>query len=169
MNLEHLRRIHSALDMLVALNRHPQAVDEPTNDFETAVNEWFALQRLQEEIKSLMKPVDQEERTKRDALAASLRAFYGENLKEGVNNYELSNHRVLKFENKVKREIDASALENAKDEYEKAPTPGVLFTDLLRVKYELEKRPYNKLGPASTKAVSHMITSKLEAPTLRIE
>jgi hypothetical protein len=169
---DHLKRIAEALERYGMMNHQP-AVDEPANDFEKVVNEHAALQAMLEEVKSLLKPAEAAERRLRDGIADSLRAFYGVDLKEGVNNYELSNGRFVKFTHKVDRKIESSMVVAAREAYEAAPDKpaGVAFDDLLRVKYELTATPFKKLasGSAASTAVSRMLVTKFAAPSVKVD
>lgn len=170
MNRAHLERILNSLDRERQVN-HRLAVDEPANDFENTVNEWHELSTLLAHMKSLIKPLEAEERKFRDAISDSLRAFYAAELKEGMNNYELSNGRKLKFGHKVDRKVETSMVGVAREEYAKAPVEGVPFDAIIRVKYELEARQYKKTltSPAALAALGRMITTKFAAPTLEVD
>lgn len=169
---DHLQRIADALERYGMMNHQP-AVDEPANDFEKIVNEYAALQAMIEEVKSLLKPAEAAERRLRDGIADSLRAFYGVDLKEGMNSYELSNGRFVKFTHKVDRKIEPSMVVAAREGYDAAPDKpaGVAFDDLLRVKHELAATPFKKLaaGSAASNAVSRMIVAKFAAPTVKVD
>lgn len=168
--MDHLSRIIQGLQLFQQQNRSP-VVEEPAQAFEKAVNDWHSMQQLVQEVKKLLKPLEAEERKARDGIAESLATFYGADLKEGVNNYELSNLRVLKYTHKVDRKIDNGLVAVAREAYTQADDkPELPFDDLLRVKYELAATPYKKVtGPNAKLAVSRMITSKPAAPTLTVE
>lgn len=148
-----------------ARSNFPPAIEEPANDFESAVNKYADIVDLQELVKKLMKPVNDEERAQRDAISESLRAHFGDKLKEGVNDYKLSNGRKLKLTHKIDRKIDESSIEIARDAY----TGEIAFDDILRKKYELSKRDFDKLTYADELAISRMIVSKLAASTLKVD
>lgn len=164
---DHLSRIIDALSWYQQGNRQP-AIPEPTDDFERFVNSWEEMKALQDEIKALLKPLDADERKARDAIAESLRGFFGDKLKEGVNNYELSNLRKLKFTHKVDRKIEPSLIPVARAAYEKTK-PDQSFDDLLRVKYELAAAPFKKLQGEAATAVSRMLVTNVAAPTLEVD
>lgn len=167
---EHLDRIREGLEHYSVENHQP-AIDEPANDYEKSVNELHALQGLQEEIKDLVKTLNEDERALRDSLAEGMRTFLGKDLKEGMNNYTLSNRRKLKFNNKVKREIVTPNISTAREAYAEAPDATIDFDRFLRVKYELDRKEFEKLvagGPAA-KAVAKMITSKYAAPEMEVD
>lgn len=165
-----VRRIIEALERWEMQNHRP-AVDEPANEFEKIVNEHADLQALIAEVKAVLKPTETAERKLRDGIADSLRAFYGDSIKEGVNNYELSNARTLKFDNKIKREIDVAHVTNAREAFDTADDvpAGTTFDSLLRVKYELNKTPWKKLGPNATHAFSRCMVTKHEAPGVKVD
>lgn len=164
---DHLTRIRDALDRYSLVNRQP-AVDEPANDFEKAVNDWDEAFDLLQKLKSMLKPLEASERQMRDGIADSLKAHLKDNLKEGVNSYELSNGRVLKLNHKVNRTVVASMIPAAREAYKEAGGDKS-FDDLLRVKYELQIAPWRKLDNETQTAVSRMIVSKLAAPTLEVD
>jgi len=168
--ISHTSRMAKAIEAYDLSNKRP-AVDEPANDFEVAVNEWAALQDFLTELKDLMKPLLAEERRARDEIAFALKEFYSDNLKEGMNNYELSNHRKLKFGLRIDRKIEPGELAIAREAFEKA-TGGhndQTFDDCIRVKYELAATPWKKLTGAAKKAFSRCIITKHAAPTLAVD
>jgi hypothetical protein len=169
---EHIHRIGNALERYSLMNHRP-AVDEPANDFERHVNQWYEKQQLIAEIKKLLKPLDLEERKDRVGTGQSIATFLGDKLKEGVNKYELSNLRVLKYTHKVDRKIDPTMVNVARAEFVKAGDipQGLTFDDLLRTKYELAATPYKKLDKngAAAIAFSRCMTTKFAAPTLEVD
>lgn len=167
---DHLTTILAALHSYERSNKQP-AVEDPANDFEKAVNDHYELQMLLEEVKKALKPLEVQERAQRDAIAASLTAHYGDGINEGVNNYVMSNMRKLKFTYEVDRKIDESQLATARAEFDAAADKQGTFDDLLRVKYELQKRPWNKLlkGGDAYLAIAKCIVSKPKAPTLEVD
>ena len=149
-NIENTRaQLMNQLKRFIESNRQP-AIDAPANDFEQVVNDHAELQAIIADVEAALKPVKTAERKYRDSIAASMDAYLGEELKEGVNNYELSNGRTLKYTRTLERKVDDSALDTARKVYAEADDvpAGVAFDDLLRVKYELDKRMYNKLESA---------------------
>lgn len=171
---EHLDRITGALQRVSESNWSP-AIEDPANDFEVSVNDWREQQALIADIKKLLRPLEEDERAARDAIAASLRTYFGAELKEGVNTYSLSNGRKLKMGHKIDRKIDESMVDVARDAYRKAledPAnwgPEKSFDELLRIKYELAVAPFKKLSTAAATAVSRMIVAKPAAPTLEVD
>lgn len=170
---QHLTRVINELTLLRDSNRRP-AIDEPANDFERSVNEHYDLVRIQDTIKEATKPLNTDERKLRDGLADSLRTFFGPKLKEGVNNYDLSNGRKLKLEHKVERKVDEAAVVDARRAYEQAGQEEQLTTDfdsMLRVKHELDKRSFNKLvaGSKAATAFARCIVTKFAAPGIKVD
>ena len=104
----------------------------------------------------------------RDGIATSLNAYFADKLKEGVNNYALSNGRKLKYTYAVDRKIDSGHVQVARDAYALTDATAP-FDDLLRVKYELAKTPWKKLDGEAALAASRMITSKPAAPVLVVD
>ncbi|TQE99528.1 MAG: hypothetical protein FKY71_08090 [Spiribacter salinus] len=168
---KHLDRMTEALERERMSNVRP-AVDEASNAFEKAVNNWHALQELHEELKRLIKPLAEAEREQRNAIAESLTRYFGDELKEGVNTYKLSNGRKLKLTFNRKREIDQPSIARAREMYTAAATAdSPVFDDILRVKYELSKSHYNKLpeGSGAQKAVQAMLVTKPAASELGVD
>jgi phage tail tape-measure protein len=146
-------------------------VDEPANDFESFINRYHDVQNLQKLMAELKKGVDNVEREMRDGIADSLRAHFGKNLKEGVNDYVLSNRRKVKFDHKVDRKVDKAMVETARKAFEEADDAAGTFDDLLRVKYELSKAQWNKLasGGQAYTAVARCLVTKFAAPSVSID
>lgn len=146
------------------------AIEEPANEFESAVNDWYALRKQIADLKAKLKPLESAERKQRDAIAESLRTYFADRLKEGVNNYELSNGRKLKLTHKVDRKLEVSMLALAREEYGRAnDTDGLAFEDVIEMRPSLNLSNYRKVGSVAATALSHMITSKLAAPTLEVD
>lgn len=154
-------------------NRQP-AIEEPVDDFEKSVNDYDDVKALQQKLADLKKVVDTEERRQRDGLADSLRDFFAAGLKEGVNDYTLSNGRKLKLTHGVDRKIDNSQLAVARAAFEQVGTDGeedlpCTFDALLRPKYEIVAAEKKKLGVLAWAAFSRCITSKFKAATLVVD
>lgn len=168
---DHVMRINTALAHYTETNHRP-AVDEPANDFEVAVNELHEMQTLLQAMKAIMKPLEADEKEMRQAMADSLIAHFGEGLKEGMNDYELSNRRKLKFKHGVSRSIDAGMIAGARKAYSETgePTP-VAFDDLLRPKYDLDKTQWKKLlkGSAAFNAFAQCMTAKPSSPSIEVD
>lgn len=167
---EHLATILEALHEYQRKNKRP-AVDETANDFEVVVNHHYQLATLLAEIKQAIKPLETSERTVRDGIAASLITFFGSKLKDGVNDYLLSNLRKLKFTHKVERKIESSMVAVARAKFEQATDKVGAFDDLLRIKHELDAKAWKKLvtGGEAFTAVSEMIVAKPAAPVLEVD
>lgn len=167
---EHLERIMEALDR-ERMQNNTQVIEEPANDFERAVNDWEEQQALHTVLKDLLKPLAEDEREARNGIADSLRAFFGDDLKEGMNTYKLSNQRKLKFSHKIERKIDTPSVVAARAEYEKADDApaGQTFDDILRVKYELSATPFKKVSGNAALALSRMIVSKVQSPEIKVD
>lgn len=170
---DHMDRIISGMAQYRKENHRP-AIDEPANDFEKSVNQLHDLQSLQAEIKNFTKMLNDDERQLRDGIAESLRKFFGDDLKEGMNYYPLSNRRKLKFENKIDRKVDMPSVEAAKNaflEATKEESSTVTFDDVFRVKLELDKQNWKKLlaGSKLATAVSRCVVAKPAAPTIKVD
>lgn len=167
---EHLARILADLKTHQESNKR-LAIDEPANDFEKVVNAHDQLATLIDEVKKTLKPLEVEERTMRDGIAASLDAFYGDKLVEGVNNYQLSNMRKLKYTYAVERKIEPSMVAVARAKFEAATDKTGAFDDVLRIKHELDAKAWKKLpaGGEAFMACSEMIVAKPKAPTLEVD
>lgn len=139
-----------------------------SNDFITYVEAWDALCGKIAEKKKELKEMTDSEMTMRKAIEASIETALGDAFKEGVNNYPLGDGRTLKVTRKIDRKIDPASLDLARDEYRKLNEAPVAFDDLLRIKYELEKKNFDKLSGASYLAFSRAITEKNAAPTVEL-
>lgn len=167
---EHLDRIIADLKQYQKSNKR-LAVDEAANAFEEAVNAHDQLAALLDRVQSATKPLAAEERQMRDGIAASLIAFFKDGLTEGVNTYVLSNLRKLKFTYKVERKVDMAMVAVAREKFAAAEDKVGTFDQLVRVKMELEVKPYRKLphGGAAWLAISEMLVSKPAAPTIEVD
>lgn len=149
------------------------AVETPDNAFEQAVNQWSDTAAKIAAIKAELKIMEAAERKMRQGITNSLVAFFGDDLKEGVNNYELSNGRTLKFTHKVTRTLDADKLREAEQQFNEAnDVPSdVHFDDLVRIKYEVSVSTLRKLDVNGTayRAFAHAMTTKPATPLLDID
>ena len=167
---DHLATILAKLQAYEQANR-PLAIDEPANDFEKLVNDWHEHQKLLEEVKAAIKRLTEDEKLKRDVIADSLRAFFGEALAEGVNDYRLSNSRKLKLTHGIDRKVEVSEIALARAAYEQVADAlkDPPFDSLLRQKFELEIKPFRALIGEPLQAFSRAITSKPKAATLEVD
>lgn len=134
--------------------------------FEEYVTAWDTLAAEIDALKKKLKPLTDKEMQMRKAIAEALKAAI--EIKEGVNVLPLNDGRSLAYTHGIKREIEVGELENTREEFRKLNDVEVKFDELLRIKYELEKREWNKLSDAAKKVVSRMIVAKEEAPKLEI-
>lgn len=168
---------HAAIDKLIEelcllrQRNHRAAIeDAEPGSFEAAVNDWHDLSQIVGFVKDTLKPLETQEREKRVAISSSLFTYFGDSLKEGVNNYPLSNGRKLKYSYGVDRKVAEAELEVAKKSYLDSAQPSdPKFDELLRIKYELEMKSFRKLSPEGRLAVSRMVTSKPKSPTLEVD
>ena len=166
-----LAKIIAEVERYKGLNR-PLAVEEPANDFEGVINTWDEAQQLATFLKGLIKSYVEAEKKQRDAIVAVLNPWLEERgeLKEGVNNYELSNGRALKYTYAIERKVDTPSVAIAREAYKEAATVGdPAFDELLRIKYELEVKPFRKLSEEASKAVSRMVTAKPKSAELEVD
>ena len=135
------------------------------SDFIDYVNKWDATKARMEELEKQLKPLNAKELEMRKAIATSIKGAM--QTKEGVNKYTLPDGRVLKLTLKIDRKIEEAAIAATRELFEQQnDTGGVTFDALLRVKYELSKRDFDKLPKAAAKVASRMVVSKEAAPTL---
>lgn len=148
--------------------------------FEQYVDEWDGLRekaaklvaqktKLTKDIDRQLKEIAETELVMRKAIAESIKAALGDNVKEGVNRFDMVDGRTIKFTNAITRTVETAEIANARKNFSLLNDVPVEFDKLLRVKYELEKKEWNKLGDAAKKAISNMITAKPAAPTMEIE
>lgn len=124
---------------------------------------------LTKDIDAELKTLTETEMAMRKAIAESVKTALGDKLKEGVNRFDMADGRKLKLTYAVTRAIDEAQIAVAREAYSKVNDAPVTFDELLRVKYELAKAEWNKLGAGGKLAVSAMVTAKPAAPTLEIE
>ena len=139
------------------------------SDFLSYVAEWHSLQQQIEAAKAAMKPLVDKELKMRKALGESIATALGDKLKEGVNHYPLEDGRSLKFTYAVDRAVVEADIAPTREAYLLQNDRPVDFDALLRVKYELNKRDYDKLSPEAKLIVSRMLTTKPKAPTIEME
>lgn len=121
-------------------------------------------------IDKALKEITDSEMTMRKSIAQAVKDALGEQAKEGVNRYSLPDGRRLKLTLKTTREIDQTQITNAREKFSEVnDTSGVTFDELLRIKYELEKREWNKLNEGEKLAVSRMVTTKDAAPVVEFD
>ena len=128
--------------------------------FEEYVDEWNDLVTKIAALKEQLKPLTDAEMPMRKAIRDAVQAAMGGTYKEGMNNFVMSDGRKLKVNNTIKREIDVSQIATVREQYSLLNDRPVEFDDLLRVKYELAKVEWNKLGPEAKHLTSAMITAK---------
>lgn len=140
-----------------------------TKTFEDYVAEWDTLVAQIEVLKKQMKPLAEKEMEMRRAIHRGVESAMGDLFKEGMNNYPLLDGRKLKVQNGIKREIDTSMISSAREAYQRLNLRDVAFDDLLRTKYELSKVDWNKVSDQGKAAVSVMITSKPDTPSVVLD
>lgn len=137
--------------------------------FEQYVDEWDNLCNEIAKIKPKLKILADKEMAMRKAIEASLVLALGDQLKEGGNNFPLANGRTLKYTHGIDRKVLEPEIKNARDEFAKLNDVPCTFDQLLRVKYELDKRNYDKLSDAAKKVVSRALETKFKAPILELK
>lgn len=136
--------------------------------FEQYVDAWDAKAKEIAKLKAKLKPLEAAEMQMRKAIEVSLKAAIGDELKEGVNDFTMVDGRTIKYTYSVERKISDAEVKNAREAYDKQNDKPVVFDQLLRVKYELDKKNWDTLSGPAKVAVSCMITAKPKAPTLEI-
>lgn len=135
------------------------------SDFIDYVNNWDATKAQIEELEKQLRPLKAKEMEMRKGIAGSIAGAM--EVKEGVNKYTLPDGRVLKLTHKIDRKVEEPEIAATRELFEQQnDTGGVTFDALLRVKYELSKRDFDKLPEAAAKVASRMVVSKDAAPTL---
>jgi hypothetical protein len=120
---------------------------------------------LTADIDARIKALAPTEMEMRKAIAVSVKTALGEKAKEGVNHWTLPDGRKLKLTLNKTRKIAEPEIKNARAAFELLnEEQPVAFDALLRTKYELEKKEWNKLGDAAKLAISRMITTTDDAP-----
>jgi len=129
------------------------------------VDDWDALVAKIEVLKTEMKPLAAKEMEMRKAIVESVDT--AQKIKEGANKFLLADMRKLKIVQKINRTIDVPAIEATRALFaEQKDTGGVTFDELLRVKYELEKREFDKLPEGAALIASRIVITKSAAPEL---
>lgn len=139
-----------------------------TQTFEEYVDEWDATCAQIAAITKQLKPLKDKEMVMRRALEQSVREHLGADWREGVNKLTLADGRVLKVTHSVKRTVEAGELPAARELYARLNDAPVSFDDLLRVKYELDKRNFDKLEGEAAKVFSRVLVAKDEAPKVEL-
>ena len=129
---------------------------------------WDAARAQIEQIEKTLKPLKAKELEMRKALAESIQTALGDKLKEGMNTYDLGDGRSLALGYMLDRKIEESEVASAREAYAQLNDRPVEFDALLRIKYELNKRDFDKLSAAGKAAISDMVVTKPAAPTLEI-
>jgi len=137
--------------------------------FEEYVAKWDTLVAQIEVFKRQMKPLVEKEMEMRRAIHRQIAAAMGDLFKEGMNNYPMLDGRKLKVQNGIKREIDTIMIPVAREAYRLLNHREVPFDDLLRTKFELSKVDWNKVSVEGKAAVSVMITSKPDTPSVVLD
>lgn len=138
------------------------------DQFTAYVDQWDSNVAQIEELEKQLKPLKAKELEMRKAIVASIKGAM--ETKEGVNRYTLPDGRALKLTLKIDRKIEEPAIATTRELFEQQnDTCGVTFDALLRVKYELSKRDFDKLPEAAAKVASRMVVSKEAAPTLAFD
>lgn len=137
--------------------------------FEDYVKTWDDLVGRIAQAKKDLKLLTDGEMEMRKAIAEAVGKTMPDGLKEGVNAFAMPDGRKLKVTRKIKREIDQAAIGPTREAYAQLNDNPVVFDTLLRVKYELEKREWDKLEGAALLTVTRMITSKDESPVVVLD
>lgn len=137
--------------------------------FEEYVAEWDRLVGEIEKLKKLLKPLTEKEMEMRRAIFSGVQSSMGNNWKEGTNTWKMPDGRKLKVVNEIKREIEVGEIIAARNNYDRLNDRPVAFDSLLRIKYELAKTEWNKIGEEAKKAVSNMIIAKPGTPVVTLD
>lgn len=92
-------------------------------------------------------------------------ATYFVNPKEGTNNHTLPDGRVLKGNYKINRTLDEALLHTKATELMKA---GLVLRDLVRMKPELNTKPYRALDDKQRVLFEQVLDIKVGTPALEI-
>jgi hypothetical protein len=139
-----------------------------TTSFTDYVDEWDKLAGKIAELKKQLKPLESKELEMRKAIRDSVRQAMGVDFKEGMNNYLLPDLRTLKVNHKVTRSVDEASIPAAREEYRKLNDVPCTFDDLLRVKYEIEKKQVDKLEGDAAKIFANVYTTKDASPEVKL-
>lgn len=138
--------------------------------FEQFVSRWDAMVSEIDTAKAALKKLTDKEMPMRKAIAEAVDKATDTGLQEGVNRFEMIDGRTLKITRKIDRKIDEAVLAAVREEYSKLNDTSVAFDDILRIKYEVSKRDFDKVGTDAAKLVlSKMITTKDAAPVVEMD
>lgn len=136
--------------------------------FDDYVRDWRALVSAKEKLEKSLKALREREVEMRLQIAGQIRNTLGEDLKEGVNYYGAGDTK-LKLNYKINWKVDPAKIQEVRQEYEKLNDVPVIFDEIIRVKHELSKTAYNKLGSTAKGVVSVMLTSTPATPELTMD
>lgn len=136
--------------------------------FEQYVDEWDKLCGQIADIKRQLKPLTDLEMQMRKAIAQRVQEAAGEQWREGVNNFPLPDGRTLKVTNSIKRAIEEGELAAAAEAYRQLNDVPCEFGELIRIKYEIDKKNWSKLGPQARHAVSRAVVASPQAPEVKL-
>jgi len=122
------------------------------------LTEYYAKLERWMELKAMVDKLSAEERALREDIAAE--AF--PEPKEGVNNLELPDGRVLKVNHKVYRNVDEKGLAQSSLDPE-------VKEKLFRVKHSLRLTPYRELDHETRRKVDRVITERPGLATIDIK
>jgi hypothetical protein len=143
--------------------------DQAPQTFEEYVAAWSTLRGQIQDNKQAMAATVAKELEMRKAITEALdKAIPG--LKEGVNKYPVAGVGVLSYTRKLKREVDETQIAVARAAFVALNTEQpIMFDEMLRTKYELDKKNWDKLDEDAKRAVSTMITTTPSTPELELK
>jgi hypothetical protein len=136
-------------------------------DFNTFVQQWYALATQIADLKAQLKPLERQEMELRKALAESVNKAVP--LQEGVNNYPLPGGRVLKITYSLDRKVLPEHIEEARTEYNRLNSVPCAFDDLLRMNYEVNIKQFRKLDGPAALTFSRVLETKPRSPTIVLD
>lgn len=140
-----------------------------STQFTDYVSEWDDLVDHIATLKKQLKVFTDKEMAMRKAIAESVQAAMADQWKEGMNTYPMPDGRNLKVNHKVTRTVEVSEIGPVRAAYELLNDRPITFDELLRVKYEIDKRNLDKLEGEARNTVNRMITSKPAAPEVKLD
>lgn len=137
------------------------------NTFEEYVDEWDVLVGKIKKAEAELKPLKDLEKQMRLAIVEAAKKAAGSTWKEGTNTLVLADERKLKINYKLDRKIDEGSMQDARDEFAKLNDTPCTFDEIFRVKHELDKKNYSKLGSGALTAVSRCLVTKEATPEVK--
>ena len=136
--------------------------------FEEYVQQWEEAAAAIEANKKHIAELVKNEMLMRKAIEAAVQTALGDKWREGVNSFPLSDGRTLKVTHSIKRNVLEDHISPTREAYNLLNDRPVNFDEILRVKYEINKKTFDELEGDAKQLISRMVEAKPAAPTVKI-